>query len=82
LSYSPSFILCLASGWCDYQLVTTYTETTTLSCDESDTESADIAKGASIAASVFSALILILVVYAVFFRRPSKDSDMSIALTK
>jgi hypothetical protein len=69
-------------GWCDYQLVTTYTETTTLTCEEGDTTSADVAKGASIAASIFSALILVLVVYAVFFRRSTKGDDLGIALTK
>lgn len=58
-------------GWCDYQYSNDFevAATTTVTCPEEDTESADIASEAAVAASVFTAIIMCVLVYGTFFRR-------------
>jgi hypothetical protein len=62
---------CHSAGWCDYQYSNDFepAAVATVECPETDNTSADFAKGASIAASVFTAIILVLLTYATFFRR-------------
>jgi hypothetical protein len=58
-------------GWCAYDLPTTFqpTATTSLDCPGDDTTSIDIASGASVAASVFTATIFSVLVFVLFIKK-------------